>query len=136
MVQVTVTYLGVPVVALDAGVARTPVGAIAMGLGVRLGGYTAYRAGGRTGNEALEIHDARGELIPTTALRLAPTPFGRVVVFVHFRDVLAGVPARLEHARRGATTAERSQSGADADTEPTNPPRPRRSGEGSSASAT
>jgi hypothetical protein len=55
--QVTVTYLGVPVVALDAGVARTPAGAVALGLGAPLGGYAAYRAGGADAAEALELRE-------------------------------------------------------------------------------
>jgi hypothetical protein len=102
--QVTVTYLGVPVVAVDAGVAHTPGGALAMGLGPRLGGYTAYRVGGRAATDALELHDARGELIPTTALRLAPSPFGRrVLVFARIRDALASVPARVGARARGGT---------------------------------
>jgi hypothetical protein len=134
--QMTVTYLGVPVVAVDAGLARTPGGAIAMGLGVRLGGYAAYRAAGRTAAEALELHDARGELIPTTALRLAPTPFGRrVVVFARIRDALAGVPARLGARARAGTAAARPSPGADADTAPPAKP-PRGPSEGSSAPAT
>jgi hypothetical protein len=100
--QVTVTYLGVPVVAADAGIARTPAGAIALGLGARLGGYAAYRAGGRTARQALELRDAYGELIPTTGLRVAPTPLGRrVLVFAHLRYALAGVPARLRARVRG-----------------------------------
>jgi hypothetical protein len=99
--QVTVTYLGVPVVAADAGIARTPAGAIALGLGARLGGYAAYRAGGRTARQALELRDAYGELIPTTGLRVAPTPLGRVLVFAHLRYALAGVPARLCARVRG-----------------------------------
>ncbi len=106
--QVTVTYLGVPVVALDAGVARTPVGAVAVGLGVALGGYEAYRAGGRGATESLELRDARGALIPTTALRLAATPFGRrVLLFARFREALAGVPARPGARSRGGTAAAR-----------------------------
>jgi hypothetical protein len=116
--QVTVTYLGVPVVALDAGVARTPVGAVAVGLGAPFGGYEAYRAGGRAATESLELHDAYGALIPTTALRVARTPFaGRVVLFAHFRGALAGVPARLAPARRSGIAAARPST-ADADTEP------------------
>jgi hypothetical protein len=114
--QVTVTYLGVPVLVLDVRVARTLAGAVALGLGVQLGGYAAYRTGGRDATEALELHDAYGALIPTTGLRVWRLPFGRrVVVFAHFRDALAGVPARLEPALRGGTAAAHPSPRADDD---------------------
>lgn len=109
--QVTVTYLGMPVVALDAGVARTPAGAVAIGFGIRLGGYEAYSAGGPGAIEALELHDAQGALIPTTRLRVWPTPLGqRAIVFAHVRNALAGVLARLEPGFRAGTGAVRPRA--------------------------
>ena len=110
--RLTVTYLGVPVVALDAGVLRTPAGAVAAGLGAQLGGYAAYRAGGGTAAGALELRDAHGALVPTTALRVAPTPFGRrVVVLAYLRDAAAGVPARLAPRRRSGAATNSPASG-------------------------
>lgn len=117
--QVTVTYLGMPVVALDAGVARTPAGPVAVGFGIRLGGYVAYRAGGPNAVEALELHDAHGALIPTTELRVWPTPLGRrAIVFAHVRNGLAGVLARLEPGLRGGTEATCPSAAAGPRTQP------------------
>ena len=136
--QVTMTYFGVPVVALDAGVARTPAGAIALGLGVPLGGYGAYRAGGAAATEALELYDARGALLHTTALRVARVPFARrVVVFARFRDALAGVPAYLEPAGGRGSAAARPSPGGGADAElPATPQRRPGSANDSSAPPT
>ena len=100
--QLMVSYLGMPVVALDAGVARTPVGVVAVGFGAPLDGYAAYRARGKGTSHALELHDAYETLIPASALLVAPVPFiQRVVVFAYLRYALAGVRVPLESARRG-----------------------------------
>ena len=135
--HVTVTYLGMPVVALDASIARTPAGAVAVGFGARLGGYVAYRAGGPKAAEALELHDEHGALIPTTALRVWPMPLGqRAIVFANVRTELAGVLARLEPPLRTGTAATRPSAGGGAEVGPPAHPGRRGPTAGPSAPAT
>lgn len=105
--QMTVNLHGVPVAAVNASVVRTPFGDVALGLGLRLSAYAAYREGGRPPAAVLEVYSADGALVSATRLQLVPTPFGRVLVFAQLRDAMAAVPARLTSRTRSGGAAAR-----------------------------
>jgi hypothetical protein len=89
-----VTFHGIPIVALAAVMVPVRAAAVAIGFGIKLAGYAAYSAAKSSPADALELHDARGDLISTTKLWLLATPHReRVLLVAYFRHEWAGVPA-------------------------------------------